>query len=201
LATYAPNRVTKSELLDPKTMILRLEKPLPEDIRENDVLENITWTPAVEIRGCKVMHIPTRGFLITTRRPVLVEDNDFHSTNMSAILIENDASGWFESGCVRDMLIRNNRFHMCGEPVIQINPHNSVANQEVHRNIRIENNVFHLRGYLTIGAKSTTGLRVTGNRIIAEKEIGDAESIRIRDCGEIFTEENTRLLRNGSLPN
>jgi hypothetical protein len=147
------------------------------------------------------MHIPTRGFLITTRRPVRVEDNDFHATNMSAILIENDASGCFESSCVRDMLIRNNRFHHCGEPVIQINPHNSVSNPEVHRNIRIENNVFHLRGYITIGAKSTTGLRVTGNRIVAEKEIGDAEFIRIRDCGEVFTGENTHLPQAGSLPN
>jgi hypothetical protein len=36
---------------------------------------DITWTPEVDIRGCKIMHIPTRGFLITTRRPVVVEDN------------------------------------------------------------------------------------------------------------------------------
>jgi hypothetical protein len=81
-------------------MMLTLQNPLPEDIRENDVLENVTWTPEVEIRGCKVSHIPTRGFLITTRRPVLVEDNEFRATNMSAILIEDDAAGWFESGCV-----------------------------------------------------------------------------------------------------
>ena len=118
----------KSELLDPRTMLLQLENSLPTDIRENDVLENVTWTPEVEIRGCTVRHIPTRGFLITTRRPVLVEDNDFHATQMPGILIENDASGWFESGCVRDMLIRNNRFHDCGEPAIHINPRNAISN-------------------------------------------------------------------------
>jgi hypothetical protein len=83
----------------------------------------------------------------------------------ATILIENDASGWFESGCVRDMLIRNNRFHHCGEPAIHINPRNSAPNPAVHRNIRIEGNIFHLRGKSAIGAKSTTGLRITKNTI------------------------------------
>lgn len=190
LATYAPNRVTRAALLDPKTMKLELEKPLPADIRENDVLENTTWTPRVEIRGCKVTHIPTRGFLITTRRPVLVEDNDFHATHMPAILIENDASGWFESGCVRDMLIRNNRFHQCGEPVIHINPRNSLPNPAVHRNIRIEDNVFHLRGQSAVGAKSTSGLRVTGNRIHAQQALKDHAWLHAADCEDVRTDGN-----------
>ena len=91
-------------------------------IQENDVLENVTWTPEVEIRGCKVTHIPRAAFSSPPRRTVLVEDNDFHATHMRAILVGSDASGWFESGCVRDMLIRDNRFHHCGEPVIHVDP-------------------------------------------------------------------------------
>jgi hypothetical protein len=191
LATYAPNRVAESDLLDPRTMMLRLENPLPGDIGENDVLENVTWTPEVEIRGCRVSHIPTRGFLITTRRAVLVEDNDFHATHMPAILVENDAAGWFESGCVRDMLLRNNRFHHCGEPVIHINPRNSVANPAVHRNIRIEDNVFHLRGRIGVGAKSTTGLRITGNRIHASQP---GDWLKTSDCADVLVEGN-RVIR------
>jgi hypothetical protein len=190
LATWAPNRVTKSKLLDPLTMLLELEYPPPTDIRENDVIENITWTPAVEIRGCTVRHIPTRGFLITTRRSVLVEDNDFHATHMPGILIENDATGWFESGCVRDMLLRNNRFHHCGEPAIHINPRNSLPNPAVHRNIRIENNTFLLRDKLAIGAKSTTGLRITGNQIHSEKPLEKHAWLHASDCADLHVEDN-----------
>lgn len=190
LATYGPNRVIKSGLLDPRTMLLQLENPLPDDIRENDVLENVTWTPEVEIRGCTVRHIPTRGFLITTRRPVVVEDNDFHATNMPGILIENDASGWFESGCVRDMLIRDNRFHHCGEPAIHINPRNSAPNPTVHQNIRIENNTFHLREKSAIGAKSTTGLRITGNKIHAAKPIPNNAWLHTTDSAQVVVEDN-----------
>ena len=123
----APNRVIEARMLDPKELLLTLEKPVPDEFRENDVLENVTWTPEVEIRGCKVSRIPTRGFLITTRRKVLVEDNEFLATHMSAILVDDDARSWFESGCVRDMTIRGNRFIRCGEPVININPRNSAA--------------------------------------------------------------------------
>lgn len=69
---------------------------------------------------------------------------------MSAILIEGDAEGWFESGPVNDVLIRENTFVDCaynggpGNAVIAINPSNSVinANRPVHKNIRIENNLF-----------------------------------------------------------
>lgn len=181
LATYGANQVTHAELLNPTDMMLTLQHPLPAEFRENDVLENVTWTPTVEIRGCKVAHIPTRGFLITTRQPVLVEDNDFHATHMPGILIENDAIGWYESGCVRDMRIRRNRFHHCGEPAIHINPRNSVPNPAVHQNIRIEENTFHLRRQLAIGAKSTSGLQILGNTIHSPKPIEGDTWLKLDD--------------------
>lgn len=190
LATYGSNRVASASLLDPHTMLLKLEKPLPADIRENDVLENTTWTPEVEIRGCVVRHIPTRGFLCTTRRKVLIEDNDLHATHMPGLLVSSDAGSWFESGCVRDMLIRNNRFHHCGEPVIHIDPSRSAPNTAFHRNIRIENNTFHLRDKLAIGARSTTGLNITGNTITAPKALKESEWLTTSDCAEVVTKDN-----------
>ncbi len=168
------------------------------DFQQNDVLENVTWTPEVEIRGCRVSGIPTRGFLITTRRRVLVEDNEFLNTHMSAILVEDDARGWYESGCVRDMTIRGNRFIRCGEPVIHINPRNTVANDSVHRNTRIENNEFVLRGATsvsatTVRARSTKGLRVTDNTIYSGREAKDGLSWQTSDCADVLIEKNVHL--------
>ena len=156
-------------------------------------MENVTWTPEVEIRGCRVSRIPTRGFLITTRRRVLVEDNELLNTHMSAILLEDDARGWYESGCVRDMTIRGNRFIRCGEPVIHINPRNTVANDSVHRNIRIENNEFVLRGATSVKAKSTQGLQVIGNRIYSDRQADDDSSIQTIDCADVLIENNMHL--------
>jgi hypothetical protein len=82
---------------------------------------------------------------------------------MSAILVEDDAEGWFESGPIRDLTIRNNKFIGCGNPVVWINPHNNNDDPAlpVHENIRILDNDFDGGG---ISAKGVKGLTITGNR-------------------------------------
>jgi alpha-L-arabinofuranosidase len=193
LKTYGPNRIKDAQLINPKELLLTLDKPVPLEFKQNDVLENVTWTPEVEIRGCTVLRIPTRGFLVTTRRKVLVEDNEFVKTHMSAILLGGDAKGWYESGCVRDMTLRKNSFISCAEPVIDINPENTVPNNSVHRNIRIEDNEFVLRGAAMVGAKSTKGLSITGNTIYSQQEVNDGLAIRTNDCSDVKTEKNCYL--------
>lgn len=185
LKPYGSNRVMNAELLNSKELLLTLDRPVPQTLKEKDVVENVTWTPSVEIRNCTVSRIPTRGFLITTRCPVLIEDNTFLNTHMSAILVEDDAKGWYESGCVRDMTIVGNRFIRCAEPVIHINPQNSVANNAVHQNIRIEENEFVLRDTLCVKASSTTGLSITGNTVYSEKGLHDGLAIRTLDCSGV----------------
>lgn len=193
MKSYGPNRVKDAQLLNPKELLLTLAEPVPSEFKQNDVVENVTWTPEVEIRGCNVSRIPTRGFLITTRRKVLVEDNKFHRTHMSAILLGGDAKSWYESGCVRDMTIRKNTFLQCAEPVIHINPQNSVANDSVHRNIRIQDNEFTLRNATSVKAQSTKNLSVTGNTIYSKRRINDGVAIQTSGCSEVKTEKNRYL--------
>lgn len=102
---------------------------------------------------------------------------------MSAILIADDANSWFESGPVRDVTIRGNRFIHCGEPVINIWPENRTArtDEPVHRNIRIEGNFFQGGG---ISAKSVQGLTVSGNRFS-----GDV-LVATQACSDVKVENN-----------
>jgi len=193
LETYGPNKVEAATMLNPKELVLTLKEPVPARFKQNDAVENVTWTPEVEIRGCTVMRIPTRGFLVTTRRKVLIEDNRFLNTHMSAILLEDDARGWYESGCVRDMTIRGNQFIRCAEPAININPQNNVANDSVHRNIRIEGNDFVLRNSLMVRAKSTSNLRIWGNAIYAASELNEEQGVQTSDCSNVEIGENRFL--------
>ncbi|WP_146209174.1 right-handed parallel beta-helix repeat-containing protein [Coraliomargarita sinensis] len=190
LETYAPNTVEEAELLNPKEMRLTLAQPVPESLREKDVVENVTWTPEVLITGCEVRRTPTRGFLLTTRRKAVIENNKFYRTWMSAILLENDASGWYESGAIRDLTIRGNEFFYCREPVIHINPRNSIENDSVHRNIRIEGNRFWLSDKVAIEARSTKGLTIAGNRFYADQTLDPKEAIRIEDCADVTIRRN-----------
>jgi hypothetical protein len=166
LRAYATNRVQAAESKGDKEILLTLEHPAPAKIEDSDVVENVTWTPAVEVRNCNITLDSCRGFLLTTRRPILIESNTFVKTAMSAILIADDANSWFESGPVRDVTIRGNRFLHCAEPVIAIAPENRTAKPEepVHQNIRILNNDFALNGHSAVSARSTQNLLIQGNR-------------------------------------
>ena len=87
------------------------------------VVENITFTPEVEVRNCEFREIPTRGVLVTSRKPIVIENNAFCKLSMAPIYISCDANNWYESGRVGDVLIRNNKFYNCqGDGVIFIDP-------------------------------------------------------------------------------
>ncbi|MBN8457870.1 MAG: NPCBM/NEW2 domain-containing protein [Verrucomicrobia bacterium] len=149
-----------------KLWLLTLDGPVPE-FGENDVIDNISWYPDVLIRGCHVAYSSCRGFLLTTRGKAVIEDCVFDRAAMSAILIEDDAEGWFESGPIGDLTIRRNRFIGTG---IEINPQtrNTDASEPVHENIRITDNIFNDAG---ISAKNTRGLVITDNRFTSAKPI------------------------------
>ena len=93
------------------TIKLTLDKAIPADVQVNQhVVENITYTPAVNISNCEFKEVPTRGILVTTRKPIVIENNTFDGMSMAGIYISDDAQGWYESGPVRDVTIRNNTF-------------------------------------------------------------------------------------------
>ncbi|MCP4313988.1 MAG: right-handed parallel beta-helix repeat-containing protein [Bacteroidetes bacterium] len=192
--SHGLNRVKDAELLDPKEILITLENDLPLALEPGDVIENVTWTPEVEIRGCHVSWIPTRGFLLATRKKVVVEENVFLATHMSAILLGIDANKWFESGFVRDMSIRNNKFIRCAEPVIHIEPRNVRANSSVHQNIKIENNQFILRNELILNAKSASNISISGNTIVSGKKLNDEAVVITSDCSHMEMGQNQYLI-------
>jgi polygalacturonase len=169
LRAYSANSVTGLQRKTDKEWLLDLTKPVAA-FGKDDVVDNISWYPNITLRNCTVDTDSCRGFLITTRGKAMVEGCTFTRTQMSAILVEDDAEGWFESGPVRDLTIRNNKFIQCGQnghPVIWLNPHNSDSDPSlpVHENIRILDNFFDGGG---ISAKSIKGLTITGNRFSAK---------------------------------
>jgi hypothetical protein len=187
LREYAENprrKVTAVEKKSDKDWLLTLDGPTPA-FQKDDVLDNITWQPNITARNNDISVDPVRGFLLTTRGRVIVESNTFHRCAMAAILIEDDAEGWFESSAVRDMLIGGNTFIGCG---ILINPHTrSIRSDEpVHENIRIIDNYFDGAG---VTAKSVRGLSVTGNR-----SPGGDFPIRLEpSCSGVKVENNEQM--------
>jgi hypothetical protein len=147
---------------------------IPQGTQVGDALENLTWTPDVWIKNSFFGSNRARGILISTPGKVVIEDNIFESSG-SAILIAGDANGWFESGAVKDVLIRYNSFNdpcltsmyqFC-EGIISIYPEIPKPDKQkpFHRNIRIEDNTFHPFDFPILYAKSTDGLSFNRNTI------------------------------------
>jgi len=146
----------------------------PLDLELGNALENLTWAPDFTVRNTTFGSCRARGLLVSTPGKVIIENNDFISSG-AAILIAGDANGWYESGAVRDVLIRGNRFHpscltswyQFGEGIISILPIIPEWDTEkpYHRNIRIEDNHFDVFDYSVLYALSVDGLSFTGNTI------------------------------------
>lgn len=156
---------------------IELSKDIPTNITAGEALENLEWTPSVTIRNSHFGSCRARGLLLSTPGKIIVENNTFESSG-SAILIAGDANQWYETGAVKDVLIRGNTFNypcmsslyqFC-EAIISIYPEVPQPNINLpyHRNIRIDNNIFHPFDYPILYAKSTDGLTFCGNTLIRD---------------------------------
>lgn len=196
LAHYADNVVESARPLSLREIELTLRHPLPDGIREDDVVENVTWTPEVVIVNNRFSAIPTRGILATTRRPVLIAGNTFDRMAMSAVLVADEAGEWYESGRVADMTIRGNRFIACGnraQAVIQIHPEapELAVGMYVHRGIRIEDNAFLLEDAAALDARHTDDLTFAGNTVAnALQAPAEADAVRLTACGDVDVRDN-----------
>jgi len=144
---------------DGKEWAVTLDGPAPA-FRQDDAVNNIGWHPDAILMNNSITMDSCRGFLITTSGKVVVEGNTFNHCAMPGILSEDDARGWYESTCVRDMVIRSNTFIGCG---IKIDPQ-TVSNdpkEPVHENIRILDNTFDGGG---IWARGVKRLVIRGNK-------------------------------------
>lgn len=198
---FASATVKSVKRTSERTLEVEFDRVVPKGVElGHDCVENMSCTPEVEIRHCYFTRTSTRGTLVTTPRKVVIADNTYYKTGMSAILIEGDAEGWYESGPVRDVLIENNTFIDCaynggpGNAVIALHPSNTVVNADhpVHRNVRIIGNKFQTWGNPVVYAKSTEGLVFKENEVapVSGKEVSSKEQFILNGCKNVEIKGN-----------
>jgi len=192
LLSTGENVIVSVEKVNDKQYLLTLKNNMPAAVNNGDVVENTSATPQVWVHNTTLTRIPTRGLLVSTRRKVRIDHNTFERTHMSAILISNDASSWYESGMVKDVSISNNTFNNCGEPVISIHPENTVSGTAaVHNNIAVTHNTFQLQGKALLTAKGTANIHFSGNTIkAAGAGKGIDEFLKFEQCREVQVADN-----------
>jgi hypothetical protein len=204
LSTYHEGVVKSVERLNRQVTRVTFDRPLPGDVADGDAATDITATCDLTVKRTSVRGNRARGFLVSTPGKVLIEENTLHTPG-AAILIEGDANYWFESGAVRNVLVRNNLFDNCnygvwGNAAIQITPgvsKEAPPEARYHRNIRIENNAFIAFDRRLLHARSVDGLSFVGNTVTASDQyprqheqaerfdVKRCSNVRIEDCIEV----------------
>ena len=102
----------KETVVGAKAFVITFEEKLSDEIQaESSIgIENLSWTPEVVFSHNIVRNNRARGALFSSPLRTVCEDNLFDHTSGTAILLCGDCNGWYESGAVRDLLIRNNTF-------------------------------------------------------------------------------------------
>ncbi len=175
METIGNDLVTEFKSISNQDFEILFEDEIPDRINVGDALENLTWTPDAFIANSRFMSCRARGILVSTPGKVVIEGNYFESSG-SAILIAGDANNWYETGAVKDILIRNNIFadpcltsmYQFSEAIISIFPeipNPELAKEKFHKNIRIEDNEFYPFDYPILYARSVDGLVFKGNSL------------------------------------
>ena len=173
LIPYASTKVVSYEKLNDTDIKLKLDRKLPDIELDKDVVENITWTPDLYVSNCRFGPTAGRGILCTTRGEVIIENNEFRNLWGPALLIEDDCNFWFESGCTKEIVFRNNRVTGCdygftwdSGPVIRYTP-----------KVMDENSTAFVHGKLTLSGNtfehSYDGIHSIWLEYLAEAEISD----------------------------
>jgi hypothetical protein len=195
--------VKNIDMINENYYTITFEEQIPEFSKKNIAIENITWMPSLVVKNCTVKQNRARSLLISTSKPVLVENNYFASM-MAGIRICGDANYWFESGPVSNVIVRGNTFENLGigghapQAILQIDPIIGKKYREngyYHKNIVFENNTIKTFDPLIIYALSVDGLIIRNNTIILTKTyphiFNDLSLFDLQNCTNVKIEGNT----------
>ncbi len=178
--------VTEIEILNVDRMLVSVDQ-MPGSLKPGFGLENLEWLADVTIRNCTSLRNRARGFLLSTGGKLVVEGNYFSNPG-AALKISGDCNFWFESGAVKDVLIKNNTFEQCnhgvwGKACIDIDPEvQNLGHGFFHQNITIENNTFITSEPNLVYARSLSGLNFKKNKAQGLSAQGISFRLELESC-------------------
>ncbi|MBR5307477.1 MAG: hypothetical protein IKU43_01795 [Clostridia bacterium] len=125
---------------------------VPENTKNGCFVQNITYSPTVTFKNCKVGFGRARGVLLQAKNAT-VEGCTFENLRLAAVLAAPDFEYWYEGGFTDNLTVKGNVFRNCtnyvkdyGFAVVHVNSsHDEVqnkANVEGHKNVTVVENTF-----------------------------------------------------------
>ncbi len=138
----------------------------------NYIIQNTSLSPSVLVEGCTVNNSRARGILTQTEN-VEVRNCNFFGISNAAVMTSPAFWQWYEVGPANNFYIHHNKIVKCGfvnnrAGIIVGTNHDGIKQdfKKMHKNVRIENNIFENcnEGYIDITA--TDGVKISGNTFV-----------------------------------
>lgn len=152
------------------------------ELFENEcVIENMSANPEIQICQCESGNNRPRGFLLASPKKITVENCTFYNMH-EAISISAGIGGWYESGCVKDVVIRNNNFKgsaYAGGIALYIVPCFEEMEKQSHLygNVLIEENTFTQAEKRILQINAVENLIFKNNRFICDMNMPSHEPL------------------------
>ena len=173
LKPYADLTVASVKNINEYYFEVAFDQKVNEILHEESTADNISWQPDVEMRNCIIRQNRSRGILISTAGNVLIESNKFIRSSYAGVMGAGDASYWYESGPVKNLVIRNNLFEDLGvgpgsAPILTVCPEIDITKDSTwyyHKNIVFEGNTIITFSKILVQAKSIENFLFKNNTI------------------------------------
>ena len=184
--------VRSSEFAGQYHLRIETREELRQDI-EGSILESTDAMPKIYIHDCATGNNRGRGFLVSSSRHTVVENNTFYNPGFS-ICVGGASRSYMEGGAVDGLIIRHNSFvdsAYKGSAAVNVNPQgiNNECTIPYHKNISIVNNDFAKTGKTLINARLVKGLYIENNRYTQGKrqssEETGSEEIKLQQCVDV----------------
>lgn len=197
--------VTDVEEFNPEYFQVTFSDALPAGIEEGDAVNNLSWQPDFHMHNSIVRNNRARSILISTSGEVLIENNLFSNCSHFGILLAGDATFWYESGPVKDVMIRNNIFRNMGLfagnfPIIRSSPRIQPLDAEnfyYHRNIIMQGNEVNTFSKTLVDLNSVHNFQFLNNKITRSNDFplsGDSAPVfKFNNSEDIRIEGNQYL--------
>lgn len=184
-------RVRKVRTDEEGKMEVETEEPLPPLPEGRLVAENLTRSPKAYVENCVFRGNRARGVLLTCREAVV--ERCLFETSGAAVYLEGEAEYWYESGAVRELVLRNNRFMNCsyvpewgGAPVVVCPKVKGGEGRFFHGRLLLEENEFFCFDERLLCLRQVEKICMRNNRFISTDAYPPKEGGRfdIADCGD-----------------
>lgn len=183
--------------------IIQFKEALPASVGENTVLSNLSTSPAIRVRRCRMYSNRARGMLLQSR-DVVIEDCIFEDISGAGMHLCTDAEDWWESLGSRDVTVKGCTFRRCNFGVARreaaldiysVLPKGRQSAAGVHQRLHILGNTFEDNGGAAIHVGSSDGVEVRGNRFA----VGDHPAVIVMNSRNVKISGNTLLSGKGGV--